>query len=78
MAHATLKEMPMRITAGQTTIDGDFGRPDNATGLMIFAHGSGSSRFSQRNRSVAHALQEHGFATLLVDLLHMTKSWWTS
>jgi putative phosphoribosyl transferase len=69
MAHATLKEMPMRITAGQTMIDGDFGRPDNATGLVIFAHGSGSSRFSQRNRSVAHALQEHGFATLLVDLL---------
>ena len=69
MAHATLKERPMRIAAGQTTIDGDFGRPDNATGLVVFAHGSGSSRFSQRNRSVAHALQERGFATLLVDLL---------
>jgi dienelactone hydrolase len=43
--------------------------PDRARGLIIFAHGSGSSRHSPRNRAVAHALQERGFATLLADLL---------
>ena len=69
MAQAALKELPVRITAGRTVIDGDLGRPDGSTGLVVFAHGSGSSRFSQRNRSVAHALHEQGFATLLVDLL---------
>jgi len=43
--------------------------PDSAAGLVIFAHGSGSSRFSQRNRAVASLLVEGGFATLLLDLL---------
>jgi putative phosphoribosyl transferase len=38
-------------------------------GLCIFAHGSGSSRFSSRNQYVAHLLQSHGIATLLIDLL---------
>jgi len=69
MAHTVAKELPVRITAGSVTVDGDLGRPDVAAGLIVFAHGSGSSRFSQRNRAVAHALHEHGFATLLVDLL---------
>ncbi len=44
-------------------------RPTAAHGLVIFAHGSGSSRRSPRNRLVAKALNEHGFATLLLDLL---------
>jgi dienelactone hydrolase len=43
--------------------------PARARGLVIFAHGSGSSRHSPRNREVAHTLQQHGFATLLADLL---------
>ena len=43
--------------------------PSGAKGLIIFAHGSGSSRFSSRNRFVAHVLQEAAFATLLLDLL---------
>lgn len=43
--------------------------PPNARGLIIFAHGSGSSRFSARNRKVAASLRDHGLATLLVDLL---------
>ncbi len=43
--------------------------PDTASGLVIFAHGSGSSRLSPRNRYVADALQKAGFATLLFDLL---------
>jgi putative phosphoribosyl transferase len=43
--------------------------PPRAKGLVAFAHGSGSSRFSPRNQSVAGALNERGFATLLLDLL---------
>lgn len=43
--------------------------PAGARGLVLFAHGSGSSRFSPRNRMVAKALQVRGFATLLLDLL---------
>ncbi len=43
--------------------------PDGATGVVIFAHGSGSSRLSPRNRAVARALNHAGFATVLFDLL---------
>ena len=43
--------------------------PVNASGLVIFAHGSGSSRFSRRNRQVAEFLDSEGLATLLLDLL---------
>lgn len=50
-------------------IHGDLGAPGSAAGLVIFAHGSGSSRHSPRNRLVASVLQERGLATLLVDLL---------
>ena len=69
MAQALLKDVPVRITAGAVMVDGDLAAPGIAAGLVVFAHGSGSSRFSERNRSVAHALNEHGFATLLMDLL---------
>jgi putative phosphoribosyl transferase len=50
-------------------IVGDLRRPAEATGLVIFAHGSGSSRLSSRNRFVADVLHQAGFATLLLDLL---------
>ena len=43
--------------------------PDDARGIVVFAHGSGSGRRSPRNRAVAQVLQEHGIATLLLDLL---------
>lgn len=43
--------------------------PDNAVGIVVFAHGSGSSRFSRRNNAVAEFLQAAGLATLLFDLL---------
>ncbi len=43
--------------------------PSNAKALIVFSHGSGSSRLSPRNRFIAEKLQEHGFATLLFDLL---------
>lgn len=50
-------------------LEGILGRPDDAEGLIIFAHGSGSGRFSPRNNQVAGALRDAGYATLLLDLL---------
>ncbi len=50
-------------------LDGDLAIPSNATGVVLFAHGSGSSRHSPRNRQVAQVLQDSGLATLLIDLL---------
>jgi len=52
-----------------TTLYADVTAPDNAHGVVVFAHGSGSSRLSPRNRFVAAALQDRGFATVLLDLL---------
>jgi len=59
----------VRIPARDIVIDGDLILPRSAAGLVIFAHGSGSSRFSVRNRAVAEVLVDGGFATLLLDLL---------
>ena len=60
---------PVRIPLGWIFVDADLHVPARAIGLVIFAHGSGSSRHSARNRCVAEELTHHGFATLLVDLL---------
>ena len=68
MAPEILKDA-VRIEIGRVTIDADLHVPDRATGLVVFAHGSGSSRFSRRNRAVAGALESAGFGTLLLDLL---------
>jgi putative phosphoribosyl transferase len=57
------------IPVQQHTIRGDLSVPDNARAAIIFAHGSGSSRHSPRNKYVAETLNQGGFATLLVDLL---------
>jgi dienelactone hydrolase len=59
----------MQIMAGGALIEGDLTIPVKAAGLVVFSHGSGSSRFSRRNKSVAHVLQSGGYATLLLDLL---------
>jgi putative phosphoribosyl transferase len=59
----------MRTTASIGGRTGDLVVPDGALGAVLFAHGSGSSRHSPRNRAVAEALQDAGLATLLVDLL---------
>jgi putative phosphoribosyl transferase len=59
----------VHIAFGVSIIEGDLCVPERATGLVIFAHGSGSSRFSRRNRAVATLLERAGFATLLLDLL---------
>jgi putative phosphoribosyl transferase len=58
----------LRLAGGQI-LTGDLGLPDGAHGLVVFAHGSGSSRLSPRNRAVSAALWAGGFATLLLDLL---------
>lgn len=57
------------VTIEPSGIEGFLGVPSGASGLVIFAHGSGSGRFSPRNNRVAGALREAGLATLLVDLL---------
>lgn len=60
---------PLVIDTGRGAIGADLRVPPAATGLVMFAHGSGSSRFSSRNRAVAAHLEHEGFATLLLDLL---------
>jgi dienelactone hydrolase len=60
---------PVHIRINAAFIEGDLVIPDRALGLVVFAHGSGSSRFSARNRAVAETLEQGGFATLLLDLL---------
>jgi putative phosphoribosyl transferase len=62
-------EQLVRITAGPTQLEGNLCVPENATGVILFAHGSGSSRHSPRNRYVAEVLRQGGLATLLMDLL---------
>jgi len=62
-------ERAVRIPTGDATLDGDLVVPPNAGGVVLFAHGSGSSRHSSRNRYVAGVLQHAGLATLLMDLL---------
>jgi dienelactone hydrolase len=54
---------------GGALLDGDLALPPDVGGLVVFAHGSGSSRFSTRNRRVAQSFVDGGFATLLIDLL---------
>jgi putative phosphoribosyl transferase len=58
-----------RVTIGSQQLEGILTVPEPAIGLVIFAHGSGSSRLSPRNTYVAERLQERGIATLLFDLL---------
>ncbi|MFM9108411.1 MAG: dienelactone hydrolase family protein [Chloroflexota bacterium] len=59
----------VRIPCGAATLTGTFARPSAADSVILFAHGSGSSRRSPRNKAVAAELQRAGFATLLLDLL---------
>lgn len=59
----------LNIKIDSITIEGELTIPQNALGLVLFAHGSGSSRFSPRNNYVAQVLQKNNLATFLVDLL---------
>jgi pimeloyl-ACP methyl ester carboxylesterase len=63
------RERPIAISAGGARLLGDLTLPAEPRGLVVFAHGSGSSRMSPRNRAVAQALVDTGLATLLMDLL---------
>ena len=62
-------ERLVQIAAGGVTLEGNLSVPEGASAVVLFAHGSGSSRHSPRNRYVARVLQEVGLATLLIDLL---------
>ena len=64
-----VQEKPIVVAAGSAKIQGDLAIPAEARGMVLFAHGSGSSRHSPRNRHVAGILQKAGFGTLLLDLL---------
>jgi putative phosphoribosyl transferase len=57
------------VPAGDARLPGELTMPADARGLVLFAHGSGSSRFSSRNQYVARVLEQRGLATLLIDLL---------
>lgn len=67
--HPTLQDRPVYIRLNRKTLRGNLTLPKGATGLVVFAHGSGSSRNSPRNLYVSNALNEQGIGTLLIDLL---------
>jgi pimeloyl-ACP methyl ester carboxylesterase len=60
---------PVEVAAGRVPLRGDLGLPDQAAGVVLFAHGSGSGRHSPRNQFVAEQLRTAGLGTLLIDLL---------
>jgi putative phosphoribosyl transferase len=62
-------EHPVTITTGNLGLEGILDLPAGSRGVVVFAHGSGSGRFSPRNNFVARHLQQNGLATLLLDLL---------
>ncbi|MBV9124058.1 MAG: alpha/beta hydrolase, partial [Planctomycetes bacterium] len=64
-----ISEQLVQVPAGGVHLEGNLTVPPQAGGVVLFAHGSGSSRRSPRNRAVARVLQEAGLATLLIDLL---------
>ncbi len=66
---ATGSERLVRIDSGEVSLEGMLEMPPGARGVVLFAHGSGSSRHSPRNNFVAAILREQGLGTLLVDLL---------
>jgi len=69
MPSHTIQHDEVQIQAAGAVLDGTLTLPPDARGLVIFAHGSGSNRFSSRNRSVAETLHQSGLGTLLFDLL---------
>lgn len=67
-------ERTLSIHTGAVVLEADLRLVDDARGLVLFAHGSGSNRKSPRNRRVARALELHGLATVLLDLLTERRS----
>jgi len=66
---ATVQTRDVLVQAESVALEGFLAVPERAQGIVVFAHGSGSSRFSSRNRFVAEVLNDAGIATLLFDLL---------
>jgi putative phosphoribosyl transferase len=64
-----MEKLDLDIPLESVTLKGDLIVPENATGIVIFSHGSGSSRFSSRNKMVAELIQQHHIGTFLFDLL---------
>src|ERR1700716_3124932 len=64
-----IDELLVRVSVGSITLDGNLTLPKGARGVVLFSHGSGSSRHSPRNRHVAQMLNDANLATLLIDLL---------
>jgi len=65
----TVEEQLVQVPAGSVTLEGNLTLPEESRAVVLFAHGSGSSRYSPRNRYVARVLNEAKLATLLIDLL---------
>ena len=65
----SIRQTEIVIDVGDTSLRGSLALPDDPSGIVVFAHGSGSSRFSPRNRFVAGMLNDASLATLLFDLL---------
>lgn len=76
MASTTAIERSVTVQSAAADLAGTLTQPSRCRGLVIFAHGSGSSRFSSRNRFVADQLVEAGLATLLFDLLTAEEDAW--
>jgi putative phosphoribosyl transferase len=68
-AAQTIEETLVQVSTGSVTLDGNLSLPEESRAIVLFAHGSGSSRHSSRNRYVARVLNEAKLATLLIDLL---------
>ena len=69
VARAKSDAQEVRIRSGEVTLTGDLNIPRDAAGVVLFAHGSGSSRHSRRNQFVAQTIRNAGLGTLLFDLL---------
>lgn len=70
----TAGQRPVEISAGPTSLPGTLAWPAQPRGIVLFVHGSGSSRLSPRNTAVAAQLRAHGVATLLFDLLSQVEA----
>jgi putative phosphoribosyl transferase len=64
-----MKKLDIDIPLSTVTLKGDLVLPENAIGIVVFSHGSGSSRFSPRNKMVAELIQQQNIGTFLFDLL---------
>ena len=69
MVGAKIEDRLIQIRVGRVALEGNLSLPERAGGVVLFAHGSGSSRHSPRNRHVARMLNQANLATLLFDLL---------